>query len=377
MVEMDADFSHDPADLPRCSPRREAPTSCSARATSPAAGSAMGAAAAGDQPRRQRLRPGRARARRPRPDRRLQVLPARGAGGDRPRHVGSRGYAFQVETTYRAIGAGFRVVEVPIVFRDRRVGNSKMSRAIVAEASGGSPRCASRIAGLERPVAARAHMLSARTRPQSGICFTLYSIDRHKDKEEQRAGKLPDVTDANFQAEVLEADGPCSSTSGPLVRALPRRPPDPRGDDPSARTSRSSPSTSTRTRRPPPVRGPLDPDDDPLQGRRARQADRRRDAEGALEAELEPALASRERSAATGGALEIWASTKPASRTQKPPISATISGPHEGVVRPVPGRGTGCRVYCRKPRRMQPPWRPTKKKIRAKAATGPPSRSSR
>lgn len=48
--------------------------------------------------------------------------------------VASRGYAFQVEMTYRAIGAGFRVVEVPIVFRDRRVGSSKMSRAIVAEA---------------------------------------------------------------------------------------------------------------------------------------------------------------------------------------------------------------------------------------------------
>jgi dolichol-phosphate mannosyltransferase len=48
--------------------------------------------------------------------------------------VDSRGYAFQVETTYRAIRAGFRVVEVPIVFRERRVGASKMSRAIVAEA---------------------------------------------------------------------------------------------------------------------------------------------------------------------------------------------------------------------------------------------------
>jgi dolichol-phosphate mannosyltransferase len=48
--------------------------------------------------------------------------------------VDSRGYAFQVETTYRAIRAGFRVVEVPIVFRERRVGASKMSRAIIAEA---------------------------------------------------------------------------------------------------------------------------------------------------------------------------------------------------------------------------------------------------
>ncbi len=48
--------------------------------------------------------------------------------------IQSRGYAFQVETTYRAIRAGFRVVEVPITFRDRRVGASKMSRGIVAEA---------------------------------------------------------------------------------------------------------------------------------------------------------------------------------------------------------------------------------------------------
>jgi dolichol-phosphate mannosyltransferase len=48
--------------------------------------------------------------------------------------VQSRGYAFQVELTYRAIRHGFRVVEVPIVFRDRRVGSSKMSGPIIAEA---------------------------------------------------------------------------------------------------------------------------------------------------------------------------------------------------------------------------------------------------
>jgi dolichol-phosphate mannosyltransferase len=47
----------------------------------------------------------------------------------------SLGYAFQVETTFRAIRAGFRVVEVPIVFRDRRVGASKMSGGIVLEAA--------------------------------------------------------------------------------------------------------------------------------------------------------------------------------------------------------------------------------------------------
>jgi len=49
--------------------------------------------------------------------------------------ISSLGYAFQVETTYRAVRAGFRVVEVPIVFRDRRVGESKMSGQIVAEAA--------------------------------------------------------------------------------------------------------------------------------------------------------------------------------------------------------------------------------------------------
>jgi dolichol-phosphate mannosyltransferase len=48
--------------------------------------------------------------------------------------VQSKGYAFQVEMTYRAIQLGFDVVEVPIVFRDRQVGSSKMSRSIVAEA---------------------------------------------------------------------------------------------------------------------------------------------------------------------------------------------------------------------------------------------------
>ncbi len=53
----------------------------------------------------------------------------------RPSSVGALGYAFQVETTYRAALAGFRIVEVPIVFSDRRIGESKMSRAIVAEAA--------------------------------------------------------------------------------------------------------------------------------------------------------------------------------------------------------------------------------------------------
>jgi len=48
--------------------------------------------------------------------------------------VGTDGYGFQIEMTYRAIRAGFRVEEVPIVFRDRRVGASKMSARIALEA---------------------------------------------------------------------------------------------------------------------------------------------------------------------------------------------------------------------------------------------------
>jgi dolichol-phosphate mannosyltransferase len=48
--------------------------------------------------------------------------------------VHSRGYAFQIELTYRAVRAGFGVVEVPIRFVDRDAGTSKMSRSIVAEA---------------------------------------------------------------------------------------------------------------------------------------------------------------------------------------------------------------------------------------------------
>jgi dolichol-phosphate mannosyltransferase len=48
--------------------------------------------------------------------------------------IHSKGYAFQIETTYRAMKAGFRVKEVPIVFVDRQVGGSKMSKSIVLEA---------------------------------------------------------------------------------------------------------------------------------------------------------------------------------------------------------------------------------------------------
>jgi dolichol-phosphate mannosyltransferase len=48
--------------------------------------------------------------------------------------ISTKGYAFQIETTYRALRAGSRVLEVPIVFSEREAGKSKMSRGIVLEA---------------------------------------------------------------------------------------------------------------------------------------------------------------------------------------------------------------------------------------------------
>jgi len=51
-----------------------------------------------------------------------------------PGTISARGYAFQIETTYRTLRAGFRVVEVPIVFSERMAGGSKMGKRIVIEA---------------------------------------------------------------------------------------------------------------------------------------------------------------------------------------------------------------------------------------------------
>jgi dolichol-phosphate mannosyltransferase len=48
--------------------------------------------------------------------------------------ITSTGYAFQIETTYRALRAGFHVLEIPITFADREVGDSKMSKSIFFEA---------------------------------------------------------------------------------------------------------------------------------------------------------------------------------------------------------------------------------------------------
>ncbi len=63
--------------------------------------------------------------------------------------IRSRGYAFQIEMTYRALLRGYRVREVPIVFRDRREGTSKMSWRVAFEAVWLVPR-------LRRPARAGA-----------------------------------------------------------------------------------------------------------------------------------------------------------------------------------------------------------------------------
>lgn len=135
IVQMDADFSHDPADLPRL------------LAASAAAGLSLGSRyveGGGTENwgrgRQAISRFGSFYARTilgvPVQDltggfkcwRRdaLEALPL-----DRIR---TRGYAFQIETTYRTIRGGFEVAEVPIVFAERRAGGSKMTRGIVLEA---------------------------------------------------------------------------------------------------------------------------------------------------------------------------------------------------------------------------------------------------
>jgi dolichol-phosphate mannosyltransferase len=60
---------------------------------------------------------------------RREVLERLDLGGVTP-----RGYAFQIEMTWRVKQLGYRVVEIPITFVDREVGQSKMSRAVVLEA---------------------------------------------------------------------------------------------------------------------------------------------------------------------------------------------------------------------------------------------------
>jgi dolichol-phosphate mannosyltransferase len=136
VAQMDADFSHDPADLPRL---LEAAGSADLVLGSRYV--AGGGVTEWGPLRRAISRGGSAYARA------LLGVSVRDLTGGfkvfRRRvleaieleSISAVGYAFQVETTFRAIRAGFNVVEVPITFSDRRVGESKMSSGIVVEAA--------------------------------------------------------------------------------------------------------------------------------------------------------------------------------------------------------------------------------------------------
>jgi dolichol-phosphate mannosyltransferase len=78
--------------------------------------------------------------------------------------VRSHGYAFQVELTYRAVCAGFTVVEVPILFRDRRRGESKMSWRIALEAAWLVPAIRESARGAVRPEGGSAQARAAARR---------------------------------------------------------------------------------------------------------------------------------------------------------------------------------------------------------------------
>ncbi len=135
IVEMDCDFSHDPADVPRL-----------VAAVEEGADVALGSRyVPGGRVRNWSL-VRRAISRAASIYTRALLMPIRDPTGgfkcfrrevleaiDLDRVHGA-GYVFQVETTYRALQHGFRVVEVPITFSERTAGSSKMSRAIVLEA---------------------------------------------------------------------------------------------------------------------------------------------------------------------------------------------------------------------------------------------------
>ena len=140
VAQMDADFSHDPADLPRLIEAvADADMAIGSRYVEGGGIAQWG--------RRRKLvsRGGSAYART------LLGVDVQDLTGGFKVHrrrtlelidletISSHGYAFQVETTYRAIRAGLRVVEVPIVFHERRIGESKMSGRIIVEAALGVP----------------------------------------------------------------------------------------------------------------------------------------------------------------------------------------------------------------------------------------------
>ncbi len=135
VLEMDSDFSHDPAQLPRLLEASESADLVIGSRYVPG-----GSAAEWSAPRLAISRGGSAYARLTLglslrdPTAGFKCFRREALEAIDLDAVRSKGYAFQVEMAYRTIRQGFRVVEVPISFRDREVGSSKMSRAIVAEA---------------------------------------------------------------------------------------------------------------------------------------------------------------------------------------------------------------------------------------------------
>jgi dolichol-phosphate mannosyltransferase len=145
---MDADFSHDPADLPRllAAVRDGADLAIGSRYV------AGGAIEGWSTHRRLLSRAGSRYAQRV-----LGVGVHDLTGGMKCFRAGvleaialdtlqASGYAFQVETTYRVLRLGMAVTEVPIVFRERTLGRSKMSLRIAAEAVWRIPRLRERSA---------------------------------------------------------------------------------------------------------------------------------------------------------------------------------------------------------------------------------------
>jgi dolichol-phosphate mannosyltransferase len=135
IIEMDCDFSHDPNDVPRL-----------IAAVEDGADVALGSRYVPGGHVRNWTLPRRAISRAASIYTRVLLMPIRDPTGgfkcfrrevleaiDLGRLNGT-GYVFQIETTYRALRAGFEVVEVPITFADRTQGQSKMHRGIVLEA---------------------------------------------------------------------------------------------------------------------------------------------------------------------------------------------------------------------------------------------------
>jgi dolichol-phosphate mannosyltransferase len=135
VLEMDSDFSHDPADLPRLIAAADAADLVLGSRYVPGGG-----VTSWGRLRRLLSRGGSAYARIL-----LGVAVRDLTGGFKCfhrrvleeidlEHVHADGYGFQIELTYKAVRAGFKVAEVPILFRERSVGESKMTWRIALEA---------------------------------------------------------------------------------------------------------------------------------------------------------------------------------------------------------------------------------------------------